>query len=292
MTNFINKQMEENDYPYLYQIADSVSNKYQKRHYYLMRLYLLLLIIGSILSILPYILCIKIAAIVIFLISLIIFIVHKTTDPLSVWYNGRSVAESIKAVTWRWMMSTTPYDVSNNDLFLDNVRAIYFKNEKISTASSIISDNNLNVYSEKMKWVKGLSIPDKLNYYNMYRVDDQLKWYNSKSKFNQKRYKLFFNLTVISYFIIIILMILDAISEFKYLPIGIFSTIAAAFISWIEAKKYNELANAYRFTVSDIRWLKEASNENINTQDELSDYILDCEAAFSREHVDWLARKK
>ena len=98
MIDLNNKQMEECDYPYLYQKADSVSNKYQKRHYNLIFSYLILLIIGSILSILPYNLCIKIVAIVLFLISLIVFIVHKTTDPLGVWYNGRSVAESIKII--------------------------------------------------------------------------------------------------------------------------------------------------------------------------------------------------
>ena len=87
-------------------------------------------------------------------------------------------------------------------------------------------------------------------------------------------------------------MILDAIYELKYLPIGFCSTIAASLISWLESKKYNELANAYSFTVSDIILLKETSHENINNQDELSSYVIDCEAAFSREHVDWLARKK
>ena len=44
-----------------------------------------------------------------FILSLAIFTVSKKRDPMKLWYNGRAVAESVKTMTWKWMMQAEPY---------------------------------------------------------------------------------------------------------------------------------------------------------------------------------------
>ena len=62
-------------------------------------------------------------------------------------------------------------------------------------------------------------------------------------------------------------------------------------ISWLEAKNYNELSNAYSLAVSDISLIKKDPLEGQVSEDEVSEYVINSENAFSREHTQWLARK-
>ena len=59
----------------------------------------------------------------------------------------------------------------------------------------------------------------------------------------------------------------------------------------LESKNYNELSNAYSLAVSDISLIKKDPLEGQVSEDEVSEYVINSENAFSREHTQWLARK-
>ncbi len=74
------------------------------------------------------------------------------------------------------------------------------------------------------------------------------------------------------------------------LPIEVIATAAAAALTWLQAKKHNELNSSYTLTTHEIVLIK-GESDAIHDENQLSEYVINSEAAFSREHTQWVARK-
>jgi hypothetical protein len=66
---------------------------------------------------------------------------------------------------------------------------------------------------------------------------------------------------------------------------------ASAALSWSQAKRFRELGNAYGLTVHEISLIREESGR-IKTEDDFSEFVNNSENAFSREHTQWVARRR
>ena len=74
------------------------------------------------------------------------------------------------------------------------------------------------------------------------------------------------------------------------LPIEVVATATSAVFTWVQAKKYSELISSYALAAHEIVLIK---GEAVAIYDEshLSEFIINSESAFSREHTQWTARK-
>jgi hypothetical protein len=102
--------MEYEDYPGLYQASDKASLQAQTCYLAAIQIYLILLIAGAVCTLFLgecTILAIIAAVILIATLFTSILLAFKRFD--KTWYNGRVVAESVKTVTWRYMMHAEPY---------------------------------------------------------------------------------------------------------------------------------------------------------------------------------------
>ena len=66
--------------------------------------------------------------------------------------------------------------------------------------------------------------------------------------------------------------------------------VASSILTWLQAKKHNELSSSYSLTAHEIILIKSEVNR-IENEIDFSEYIMNCENAFSREHTQWFARK-
>ena len=73
MCDISEQRMNREDYPQLYRAADALSIKYQKRHYILLALYLGLLIVGTCLSFGDATICTNSIALVVFILSAVVY---------------------------------------------------------------------------------------------------------------------------------------------------------------------------------------------------------------------------
>ena len=128
-------------------------------------------------------------------------------------------------------------------------------------------------------------------FYNKNRVDEQLRWYRRNAKYKHRYYLCYSSFIGCCYVVVVVLMIMSIVNPEKSYPVEILATVIAASISWLEAKNYNELSNAYSLAVSDISLIKKDPLEGQVSEDEVSEYVINSENAFSREHTQWLARK-
>lgn len=295
MNKFENMTMDRSDYPQLYRASDGLSIKYQKIYFWLHGCYLVTLIVGSIISMCGNGVVANSIALGLFIISLAVFATSKIWDPMKLWYNGRAVAESVKSMTWKWMMQAEPYPYEipgtasknlQNDLqqLLEQNRTLFNHYQD--------DDDGFYSISDKMREVRDATTREKLDFYNKNRVNDQLRWYKRKSKTLRIAYIAYSVAVVLCYIAIIILMIISISKPTIKFPVELISAISAALISWIEAKKYNELSCAYSLAVNDISIIKDNMLEGQVGSQEVSEYVNNSENAFSREHTQWIARKQ
>lgn len=283
--------MKEEDYPYLYKITDAASRNAQFYYINGIRTYLILLVIGAIFAFLKPFLEFPIFwfTTVIFVIGVGLLLIQAFKRYDEIWYNGRAVAESVKTRTFRYIMKAAPYNESDAH-FVQDLKDILKDNKVISENSGI--DSDFDVVTAQMKKVRGMNLEDRKTYYLQYRIDEQRSWYAKKANWNKKQGTFWLGIMIVTNVIALVFSISFAVLKTDYsLSIEPLLVIASVSLSWAQAKRFRELGSAYSLTVHEISLIREES-ARIATEEKFSDFVNDSENAFSREHTQWVARRK
>jgi len=287
----------DKDLPGLYQIADNSSTKEQSKYFNGIAWYLFLLFVAAFFAYFsdgktnP---SFKIISTILFLGTMFIMIWLRVYKPDDIWYNGRAVAESVKTRSWRWMMRAEPYiDCENVEImrrhFVNDLKTILEQNKsligKLGVGASIEDP-----ITKIMLQVRKLTLQERFDLYRRERIIEQALWYSKKSKFNKKRASFWFWSTVCLHACAIILLLVNISQVNLKLPIEVIAVAASSVLTWLQAKKHNELSSSYSLTAHEIVLIKSEST-TIDNEKDFSDYIMNCENAFSREHTQWFARK-
>ncbi|MCI5212657.1 MAG: DUF4231 domain-containing protein, partial [Candidatus Electrothrix sp. ATG2] len=235
-----------------------------------------------------------IASAALFLITLGILVWLTVRKPEDIWYNGRAVAESVKTRTWRWIMKAEPYDkaVSEEQAqreFLSDLKEILRQNKALSGCLEWAPDLG-EAISEKMISIRALPWQDRLDIYKRDRVDDQSVWYSQKSQFNKRRARQWFGASIFLHFIAIFMLLYRIKEPTTALPIELVAAAASAVLMWVQAKKHNELNSSYALAANEIVLIK-GEAVLVKEEHDLSEFVINSESAFSREHTQWVARK-
>jgi hypothetical protein len=287
--------MDEEDFPALYNSADSASLKAQSDYFNALRLYLFLLILAAFVSFAyPSNVYAAISSASLFIVTLGILVWLKVQKPEDIWYNGRAVAESVKTRTWRWIMKAEPYDkgVSEEQAkreLLNDLKAILSQNRSLSHFLEWTPDLG-EAISEKMVSIRGKPWSQRIEIYIKDRIDDQSHFYSKKSRLNKRLAKRWFVVSIILHLSAILLLLYRIKEPANSLPIEVIATAASAVLTWVQAKKHNELNSSYALAAHEIVLIK-GESVSVNEESYLSEFIINSEAAFSREHTQWAARK-
>lgn len=281
--------------PGLYQSADKASLKSQSLYFLGLKSYLFLLVLAALVSFYwPKNDYAAIASASLFLITLGILVALRINRPDDIWYNGRAVAESVKTRSWRWCMRAEPYqDCDNVELvtkqFINDQKAILKQNRSLS--QSLEADAGVkDPVSEPMRNIRSLPTDERLNIYKKQRIDNQANWYALKSQFNKRKAQQWFWLSVFFHAGAIGMLLYRIKDPLLGLPVEVVATAAGAVLTWLQAKKHNELNSSYSLAAHEIVLIK-GEALSVKSEKDLSNFILDSENAFSREHTQWTARK-
>ncbi len=290
-------KISDTDLPGLYQSANAASIKEQRRYFNGILFYLILLIVAAFFAFISdntpsafY----KIISAILFLASLSVMIWLRVSKPDDIWYNGRAVAESVKTRAWRWMLRAEPYeDTEDIEImrkeFIKDLKAILEQNKSLIGKLGISAVVEEPI-SQQMLNVRKLPIDKRLETYRKERITNQALWYSKKAKFNKDKSKQWFITTVILHGIAIVCILYNIKEPSLKIPIETIAVAASGVLTWLQAKKHNELSFSYSLTAHEIMLIK-SETTRINVEIELSEYIMNCENAFSREHTQWVARK-
>lgn len=285
--------MREQDFPALYQSADKLSLVSQKNFFRALGMHLIALIVAAFLSIVISIhSLVAVTQLIVLLGALACSIYLSAIRPDRLWYAGRAVAESIKTISWRYVCRAEPF--SNDDTtsyagFLEKLKQIVEQNKPV--CQLLTEHLGEEQFTSAMVSMRSCSLDDRRSTYVNFRVKDQLTWYAKKAAFNKKMSQYFFRgLIAINGIAVICATVRISYINQPFWPTDIFIAIAVSLLSWMQAKRFSELAASYTLAAHEISLIKEQSSLP-STESEFSQFVGDAENAFSREHTQWVARK-
>lgn len=285
--------MNDSDYPALYQSASDLTQRAQTFFYRAFLGHMGLLAIAALISVAncsrPEVAIVQ-AMVLLGALSCAIYLYFARPDRH--WYAGRAVAESVKTLVWRFVSKAEPFDnadAADRHDFSLRLKAVVEQNRDVAGLLTTHLDGVQ--ISNEMERLRQQNVEDRAKYYLEFRIVDQQAWYARKAAYNKRMVNRFF----LALMVTLGASILFAVSKVEFptasfWPTDFFVTLAAGILSWIQAKRFQELAASYALTAHEISIIRQQASGS-TTDDELSKFVGDAENAFSREHTQWIARK-
>ena len=285
--------MKQGDYPALYQSASDLSKRAQDAFFRAFFWHMGLLAIASAISVVnsP---CAEVAILQAMVLmgalgcAVYLFLVRPDRH----WYSGRAVAESIKTITWRYVSKAEPFnnsdEIGRHDFGL-KLKAIVEQNKDVAGLLTTHLDGMQ--ISDEMDRLRRVPAPERLEYYRAHRIVDQQSWYAAKASANKRLVNRYFVALIGTIAIAIFFSIARVrFPTAQFWPTDFFVTVAAALLSWIQARRFQELSASYALAAHEISLIRQQASPPMS-DDQLSKFVGDAENAFSREHTQWIARK-
>lgn len=295
--------MQYSDYPTLYQASDTASLKQQKHHLRAVKLESTFVILAAISSGFFLIsktenqLCALMTAISLGG-ALVSRLLMKFKNWERDWFGTRAIAESLKTITWRYIMRVSPYQngIPANELikkFTSEIDIVFKTLPDIAaTVSPECTERPIQGISARMMEIRGLPTQERKNIYITARVSDQRGWYARKTAENKWKADFWICIILLSEFAGMGIAIYLISNHTRYFnPLGLATTLTAVFCAWAQTKRYQELAQAYGLATTDLV-KSEALGNCIQNDAELEKYVEETEDAISREHTMWAAKRK
>jgi hypothetical protein len=286
--------------PALYRSVDAASIDAQRRYLRLVRADLTLIVIGAGLTAVSVATdetrnVLAILGAIVLLGGVILTGVIGASHQNRNWFAARAAAESVKTVSWRYMMCAEPYLhamplAEAETLFCRRLTEVL--REKSAIAGTLGGEQaSGSQITDAMREIRKASLPDRIETYVHDRIQGQKVWYATKSKGNSTSSRRWIAGTVVTQ----MLAVVGAIALVRYptLPVNlasVFSALAAALLAWLQMKQHQELANSYGLAAHELG-LIETRAVHISTEEQFSGFVADAENAISREHTMWTARR-
>jgi hypothetical protein len=292
--------MENSDYPGLYAAADAAAAGAQRRFFGWLALNLTSLTAAAGLS--PYAEESWVAAflqMITLVIGLGCTVYIEGLQPQRRWYRARALAESVKTLTWRYVMRAAPFEGEEENAhrrFSTSLRKIVEENRDASTRAVADAGEQVTPVMEK---IRAAPLEERIDLYRTARIEDQHGWYARKAKRSSETARLWFALLVIFNVLAIGLCVVrlsqpgrefweHAVGKW---PIDFFTIAAGSVLAWMQTKRFQELAASYTLTAYEIGILRTDLPRKDSTEARFVHFVADAENAFSREHTQWRARR-
>lgn len=285
--------MQNQDFPALYRSADDLSLKSQRYFFRALSVHLVTLVVAAVLSIIsiPH-WSIAAAQLFALLCALGCSIYLFAIRPDRYWYTGRAVAESIKTITWRYVCRAEPFqgeDTTARKDFSQTLKQIVEQNREV--CRSLTEQLDGQQFTPVMEQMRALPLDERMAIYADCRIKDQLTWYARKAAFNRRMSGYFFwALIGVNATAVVFAILRMVYADKPFWPTDVLVAMAASVLSWMQAKRFSELAASYALAAHEIGFIKEQSLLP-DTPEKFSLFVGDAENAFSREHTQWVARK-
>lgn len=293
--------MDQKDFPGLYQASDAASTKAQNDYKAIVGFDLISMVVASSLAVYNYQdaepkLWVYVISGVFLLLGFTLTLIIRIKKFEDIWYQGRALAESCKTLTWRFVTCGESFEAEINK---DEVRSKFIHRIKEFSKEFKELNESLNaktmvlpVITDKMWEIRNLNTLERKDFYIQNRINDQKEWYATKAEFNKSKYNQWFIVIIIGQLIAILsVSFLIKFPGSNWNLVGLFTTISASALSWLQLKQHQALKQAYTTAAQELNFIQ-ASFGNINSEDELAEFVLDAENAISREHTLWLAQKR
>jgi hypothetical protein len=207
------------------------------------------------------------------------------------WYDARAAAESVKSSAWQFAVGGEAFRISDltaAQRFRESLGAVL---ETLPTLDVPAPSNTDAVITQKMGSLRSSDIANRAKIYLKERVEDQVHWYATKANWNKRRASQWRWILIGVDAAAICLGVLRATAVLHVNWLGIFAVAATGVAAWQQTKNYRSLSEAYSVTSHEVNIVSGTLTAPAD-EDAWAQAVHDAEAAFSREHTLWLARRQ
>jgi hypothetical protein len=208
------------------------------------------------------------------------------------WYGGRAVAESVKTLAWRYMVRAEPFDESRaaevDSLFADRLSQVLKDSATLNVHLKAPVGDQITI---EMREARAASFDTRRDLYAECRIRDQQLWYSANAERNEiAGNRLFLAIWTINAFAILAAICMIIWPTLILNTTGIFATVAASLFAWLQVRRHQELSQSYAVAVAELGFVHSKAL-HIRSEAVFAEFVADAEAAISREHILWVARR-
>lgn len=284
------------DFPDLQRDASRTSAKGQKAYLWLARVEIAGLVAASAFGSLSFFsdrshVPFALATVMALLVALVANFLERQGESDRAWFDGRAIAESVKTSSWRYMMRIKPYDDDGtcNRIFARQLVAIL--NAQPEMRHDLATDpHERHQITPRMREIRALPLDQRLDWYRRNRILDQVEWYRSKASENSVAARHWYWASIVSQVAALVAAVLTVVDEPRIDAVGVLATVSASVTAWSSLRRHDDLSRTYAVASQELLAISDLAEE-VTTEPELSEFVQLAEAAISREHTMWIAKR-
>jgi hypothetical protein len=288
------------DLPALHAAADSASLAAQRSYLRLVRLELVLLVLGAAATSVSVAdpraaRALAGAGGFLLVLSLIVTLGIRAAKHEGGWYGGRAVAESVKTLAWKYATCAEPFTAAlpldeARHAFGARLRAVLEQAARLSVPLLAEAPQTVQI-TPAMDQLRAAGLDERKAVYLRDRIHDQQGWYLGKARISGRRQKQLFALIAVAQLAAVAFSFLAMFGVVQRVSLASScSALAAALIAWLQLRRHQEQAQSYALAAQELG-LIEIEAAQVSTEACFSEFVSDAEAAISREHTLWVARR-
>jgi hypothetical protein len=284
-------------YPALYASFDTCSGRYQRRFVLLTRISLIATVLAAAagaVSISDGTNWAAVVALVAFLAAGASRLVLLQEHPERHWYDARAGAESVKTLAWQYAVGGGAFPLDPKGDHESARRRLTERYRELVTATPGITQApgpNERQVTEWMTTLRRSALGSRLDAYLQARLADQVRWYGKSAKRHDRLARRWAVATIAAQAIGALGAVLSVVGVIHVDLMGIAAAAAAASTAWLESRDHSGLAEAYSTTAHELALARDDLPSNLD-EARWAVFVGDAEAAVSREHTSWLARRR
>jgi hypothetical protein len=217
-------------------------------------------------------------------------------EPQRAWYDGRAVAESVKSLAWRYAVGGAPFFCAphgrarshqeTDDLLVERIAEVVEQFESVGRPA--VDGSQITPW---MRQAREKPLGERRAEYARLRVADQEAWYGDKAEWNRSRARQWGWASIVLEVVGLVAASAKAGGWLEDVDVlGIVATILAAVVAWTNAKQHTTLAESYAVAAQDLADVQSRIDRQ-TSEEEWAEFVANAEAAMSREHTVWRARR-
>ena len=219
-------------------------------------------------------------------------------SPQELWYQGRSAAESLKTLTWKYLVQARPFDGPADSPLADK-RFLEALRDVPRTYPGIGGPEGAGTWTgvtQQMRDERRKPLQQRRQLYLNERIHGQRTWYLSRADECDHKSHVWTLWTVLMFLSGIAVAIAEATSYPSLHALGLFSAGAATVTAWTQLKQFRPLAAAYRLAARELdrisALLARIDLTAKDAEETWSRLAGNAEDTISREHIIWRARSQ
>jgi hypothetical protein len=208
------------------------------------------------------------------------------------WYEARAAAESAKTLGWRYAVGAEPFGVealSGRDADRLLIQRLDDVLTDLDDLASEPPHGGAEQITPAMRAVRVAPLLVRRAVYERWRIGEELEWYRAKGAWNQHRAHQL-TLAVLAFEVVGVTGALLRVAGITVNLLGVAAAGAAALGLWSQTRQHQVLAHAYAVTAQEVSSIRSLIQWQESEQ-EWSGFVDDAEAAISREHTLWRAKR-